>query len=138
MRLVDTSAWVEFLRRKGDTAVKQKVARLLEAEQAVYTCPIRFELLSGVRPGEAADLESALRLSSHLPFERDDWTEAARLERELRAQGVTVPRNDLFVATVGIRAGLVVTCCDSHFDAVSRALGNHLRVEQIQKAKANS
>ena len=131
MKLVDSSAWVEFFRKRGDPVAKQRVAQLLEAEHAAYTCPIRFELLSGVRPEEEADLENAFHLSSHIPFETKDWTNAALLEREIRSKGVTIPRNDLFVATVGIRTGLVVACRDAHFDAVSRAVGNRLKVEQI-------
>ena len=86
MKLVDSSAWVEFLRRKGDPKVKHIVARLLEAEQAAYTCPIRFELLSGARAGEESDLEQALALSHHFPFQEEDWREAARLERQSRAK----------------------------------------------------
>ena len=131
MKLIDSSAWVEFLRRKGDPATKQKVARLIEDEQAAYTCPVRFELLSGVKPEEERDLEEAFRLSSHVPFETQDWKEAALLERELRSKGITVPRNDLFVATVGMRTGLVVACRDAHFDIVRRAVGNRLNVEQL-------
>jgi predicted nucleic acid-binding protein len=131
MRLVDSSAWVEFFRKKGNPMTKRRVAQLLESEQAAFTCPIRFELLSGARSGEEADLEAALRLSSHIPFESADWREAASLERTLRTKGITIPRNDLFVATVGIRTGLVVACRDAHFDAVGRAIGDQLRVEQI-------
>jgi hypothetical protein len=52
MKLVDTSAWVEFLRRQGDAQVKHTIARLLQADQAAYTCPIRFELLSGAKSHE--------------------------------------------------------------------------------------
>jgi hypothetical protein len=40
---------VEFLRRAGDPQAKRAVARLLEDGLTVYTCPIRFELLSGVQ-----------------------------------------------------------------------------------------
>ena len=120
MKLVDSSVWVEFLRRKGDLGIKHVVARLLQADQAAYTCPIRFELLSGVKPGEETDLQQAFALSHHFPFEPDDWRQAAFLERELRAKGISVPRNDLFVATVGIRAGLVVLCRDAHFDAARK------------------
>src|SRR5437016_7467888 len=108
MRLVDSSAWVEFLRRKGDSHIKNVIARLLQADQAAYTCPIRFELLSGVKPTEEDDLEQAFALSHHFPFEPDDWRAAALLERQLRAKGLTVPRNDLFVATIGIRTGVVI------------------------------
>jgi predicted nucleic acid-binding protein len=82
MKLVDSSAWVEFLRRKGDPKVKLIVARLLEAEQAAYTCPIGFELLSGARSGEQSDLEQALALSHHFPFQQEDWRQAARAEAE--------------------------------------------------------
>jgi predicted nucleic acid-binding protein len=131
MKLVDSSAWVEFLRRKGDAGIKHIVARLLQVDQAAYTCPIRFELLSGVRSGEENDLEQAFALSHHFPFEPDDWREAARLERRLRARGLSVPRNDLFVATVAIRTGLVVLCRDAHFGVAQKVAGERLKVEQI-------
>ncbi|MBI5802166.1 MAG: PIN domain-containing protein [Verrucomicrobia bacterium] len=131
MRLIDSSAWVEFLRRKGDSAVKQTVARLLQADRAAFTCPIRFELLGGVKPDEEDDLEQAFALSHHFPFEQEDWREAATLERQLRAKGLTIPRNDLFVATVAVRLGIPVLCRDAHFDAMRKALGERLKVEQM-------
>lgn len=130
MKLVDTSAWVEFLRRKGDPQVKQAVARLMEANRAAYTCPIRFELLSGVRSEEEADLEQAFSFSRHIPFEADDWREAAMLERLMRTKGLTIPRNDLFVAVVAIRARLPVVCRDAHFDSARKMIGERLKVEQ--------
>jgi hypothetical protein len=131
MKLVDTSAWVEFLRRAGDPQAKRAVARLLEDGLTVYTCPIRFELLSGVRPEEEGDLQQALGLSHHILFEPDDWREAAALERLLRKQGVKIPRNDLFAATVAIRTGLALVCRDAHFSAIAKVVGNRLLVEQI-------
>jgi len=131
MKLVDSSAWVEFLRRKGNSAVKQEVARLLEADLAAYTCPIRFELLSGVKADEEADLDEAFRFSHHVPFETDDWREAALLERQLRREGVTIPRDDLFVATVAIRTGMVIACRDVHFDRIRHVVGERLRVDQV-------
>ncbi len=131
MRLVDTSAWVEFLRRKGEAKVKEAVARLLETDLAAYTCPIRFELLSGVRPEEEADLELVFEFSRHVPFEPEDWAEAASLERAFRAKGLTIPRNDLFVATVAMRVEAPVVCRDAHFEAMRKVLGPHLQVEQV-------
>jgi predicted nucleic acid-binding protein len=122
---------VEFLRQKGDPRVKQEVARLIEADLAAYTCPVRFELLSGVRPEEEADLEQALAFSRHVLFERDDWPAAARLERQLRARGLTLPRNDLFVATVAIRTRLALACRDTHFDTLREVVGETLDVEQV-------
>jgi len=131
MRLIDTSAWVEFLRRKGDSKVKHAVARLLQADQAAYTCPIRFELLAGAKPNEEADLEQALALAQYFPFGQDDWRDAALLERQLRCKGLTIPRNDIFVAAVAVRAGLTVVCRDSHFDAIRKIVGEKFKVEQV-------
>ncbi len=131
MKLIDTSAWVEFLRRKGDPVVKHSVARLLQVDRAAYTCPIRFELLSGMKAGEEDDLNQALALSHHFPFEAGDWSEAASLERQLRAKGLTVPRNDLFVTIVAIRTGLPIVCRDTHFDTARKIVGSTLQVEQI-------
>jgi predicted nucleic acid-binding protein len=142
MKLVDTSAWVEFLRRQGDAKVKHTLARLLQSDQVAYTCPIRFELLSGAKPNEEADLEQALSLAQHCPFEPDDWRQAATLERRLRAKGLTIPRNDLFVAVVAIRVQMPVLCRDKHFDAIrkivsegpndaAKKFGGELKVEQV-------
>ena len=142
MKLVDTSAWVEFLRRQGDAQVKHTIARLLQADQAAYTCPIRFELLSGAKSHEENDLEQALSLSQNYQFEPDDWRQAALLERRLRAKGLTIPRNDLFVAVVAIRVRMPVVCRDKHFDAIKKIVaeglndatkkfGGELKVEQV-------
>jgi len=131
MKLVDTSAWVEFLRRRGDPRAKEAVAKLLEDDLTAYTCPIRFELLSGVRPEEEADLQEALGLSRHILFEAEDWRQAAHLERLLRAKGVKVPRNDLLVATVAVRTGLSLVCRDAHFTTIHQTLGNKMKVDQI-------
>ena len=131
MKLVDTLAWIEFLRRKGDPKIKHAVARLLAADHAAYTCPVRFELLSGVKPGEEADLQQVLVLAQNFPFEADDWTAAAQLERQLRGKGLTIPRNDLFVAVVAKRTGLTVVCRDAHFDVLRKIAGDTLKVEQV-------
>jgi predicted nucleic acid-binding protein len=142
MKLVDTSAWVEFLRRKGDPKIKHAVARLLQADQAACTCPIRFELLSGVKAAEESDLKQALSLSQNYPFGMEDWNAAAILERRLRAKGLTIPRNDIFVAIIAIRLRQPVVCRDRHFDVIKkivneglgedeRKFGGELMVEQL-------
>ncbi len=129
--LVDSSAWVEFLRRRGDPVVKQAVAQLLQSDQASYTCTVRFELLSGVRPEEAGDLERVFSLCRHVPFEPNDWTESAVLEHRLRSAGQTIPRNDLFVAVVALRLGCDLVCRDVHFDVIRGIVEGRLRVRQV-------
>ena len=102
MTLIDTSAWIEFLRRNGRADVKQRVAGWLELNEAAYCGPIEFELLSGARPGEMADIRDAFRFSERLDFPDACWQRAAQIERDLRAKGVTIPRDDIFVAAVSL------------------------------------
>ena len=47
MILIDTSAWIEFLRAGGRQAVKERVSLYLELDEAAVTGPVRFELLTG-------------------------------------------------------------------------------------------
>ena len=59
------------------------------------------------------------------------WLEEATLERDLRRVGITIPRNDLFVATVAIRTGLKILCRDQHFDRMHKVFGPRLKVDQV-------
>ncbi len=80
---------------------------------------------------EAQDLRQVFKSSRHVPFAPEDWAEAAAREREFRASGRTIPRNDLFVATVAIRVEVPVVCRDAHFEAMRKRRGTRLQVEQV-------
>ena len=90
------------------------------------TWPIEFELLSGVKPAEEGDLKQALALAQHFPFLQDDWSAAALLEWRLQAEGLTVPRNDIFVAVIAIKLRQPVACRDKHFDAIKKVVNRNL------------
>lgn len=132
MTLIDTSAWIEFFRASGDPVAKQRVAELLGADQAVYTCPIYFELLAGAREKEKAPIREALSFCKRELFTERHWELAAEHERLLVGRGVMVPRDDLFVGTVALAYGLPVLCKDRHFDLM-RDRGK-LKLEILQLA----
>ena len=110
---------------------EHRVAGLLEAGLTAYACPVRFELMSGMKAGEEADLERVFGFSRHIPFAPEDWRTAAILERGVRTKGLTVPRSDLFEIAVAVRVGMEVVCRDEHFNAFARLLGDRLKVGQI-------
>ncbi len=78
MILVDTSAWVEFLRDTG-SPVCTRVDELLGAN--IATChPIRMEVLAGARDERhLSDLRRLLARASIVPTEATDYEEAAAL-----------------------------------------------------------
>jgi predicted nucleic acid-binding protein len=115
MILIDTSAWIDFLRRQGDATTKRRVAAYIEMEEAAYCGPVEFELLTGAKPRELADIRTALSFSTLLDFPQACWQRAAHIEKVLRKKGVTVPRDDIFVAAAAIHHGVALFTHDPHF-----------------------
>jgi predicted nucleic acid-binding protein len=118
--LVDTSAWVEFLRDTG-SAVCLRVDALLEADMA--TCdPIRMEVLAGARDDRHLnDLRRLLARASAVPVRPTDYEEAATLFRVCRRHGESVRRLiDCLIAAVAIRADIPVLHADADFEVLAR------------------
>jgi predicted nucleic acid-binding protein len=121
--LIDTSAWVEFLRDTG-TPVCDEVDRLLVAE--VATCgPVRMEVLAGARDDAHLDaLRGLLARATTLPTEPVDYEMAASLFRTCRRRGETVPRIvDCLIAAVAHRHGAPILHADADFEVLARHTG---------------
>ena len=89
MILVDTSAWIEFLRDTG-SAVCNRVETLIESEIAVCD-PIRMEVLAGAgSERHLRSLRGLLARATLLPTAPADYDEAAALYRACRGEGETV------------------------------------------------
>jgi predicted nucleic acid-binding protein len=129
MKLIDTSIWIEFFRRKGDPAVKQGLANLIAGGQAAHTCPIRFELLFGALDHEIPDIETGLSFCQRIEVTASDWDLAAEKGRELRQAGITAPSSDLLIAAVALGQKLPIVCRDQHFAMIQKGAMNRLEVE---------
>ena len=129
MILVDTSAWVEFLRDTG-SAVCDRVEVLIEGEIAVCD-PIRMEVLAGARDEHhLRRLRGLLARAILLPTSPADYDEAAALYRACRREGETVRKLiDCLIGSIAIRAGAAVLHDDDDFDVLARHTG--LRVDPL-------
>jgi predicted nucleic acid-binding protein len=123
--LVDTSAWVEFLRGTG-SATHVHVRGLLDEEAPLATTDVVvMELLAGARDdAHRNDLRRLLRRCEHLPTEGPlDYEDAAEVYRACRRAGATVRRlTDCLIAAVAIRNGVPLLHRDADFDAIARHL----------------
>ena len=120
MILIDTSAWVEFLRDTG-SATSDRVDALLEHE--IATChTIRMEVLAGARDEQhLADLRGLLARASLLPTEPTDYEAAAALYRTCRRRGETVRKLiDCLIAATAIRSAIPILHSDNDFDVLAR------------------
>lgn len=127
MILIDTSAWIEFLRDTG-SQVCARVDDLLASE--IATCdPVRMEVLAGARDeAHLADLRRLLARATVLPTLTRHYDDAASIFRRARAQGLTVRRlNDCLIAAIALDQGVSVLQADRDFESIARvtALGLH-------------
>ncbi len=120
MILIDTSAWVEFLRNTG-TAVCQAVDDLL-AEEIVVCDAVRMEVLAGARDeSHLSSLRGLLARASVIPTLATDYEDAAALYRRCRRQGESVRKLiDCLIASVAIRADVSILHSDADFEALAR------------------
>ena len=132
MIVVDTSAWIEFLRDTG-SPVCRAVDELLDADLAVCD-PISMEILAGARDdSHLSQLRGLLNRATMLPTTPADYDEAAGLYRMCRRRGETVRKlMDCLIAAVAIRAGAELL----HADVDFAALGRHTALQTHKKSKS--
>jgi len=120
MILIDTSAWIEFLRDTG-TPVCARVDELLQHETAICE-PVRMEILAGARDDKHLnDLRRLLAGSTLLKTEPIDFEEAASLYRICRREGETVRALiHCLIAAITIRSGVSVLQSDADFERLAR------------------
>ncbi len=120
MIVVDTSAWIEFLRDTGSPACTS-VDELLSAD--IATCdPVWMEVLAGAR--DEHHLETLRRLLARttvLTTARVDYESAAALYRACRRGGETVRKLiDCLIAAIAIRERAELLHADVDFDVLAR------------------
>ena len=120
MILIDSSAWIEFLRDTG-SATCERVELLLAGEIAICDA-VRMEVLAGARDEHhLLGLRRLLARATVIPMVPGDYDDAAALYRRCRLEGETVRRLiDCLIAAVAIRADLPVLQRDADFEVLAR------------------
>lgn len=123
MYIVDSSAWIEYLRRTGSRA-DAEVTQMVEREwpNAGVTEPVVMELLAGAR-----DRENFLRLERLLEAmplcQVDpvcDFGEAGALYRYLRDKGISIRSQvDCLIAATAWRRDATIVHADRDFDVIA-------------------
>ena len=123
MILVDSSAWIEFLRATGSPAHLRLRAALQQGVALASTDVIVMEILAGAR--DEADRDRLRRLLYGQEFLAvdgpADYEAAVELYRLCRKGGET-PRklSDCLIAAVAIRNDAELLCEDADFLAIAR------------------
>ncbi len=126
MTLVDTSAWVEYLRSTG-SATHLLLRDLIDEGAPLHTTDVVvMEVLAGGRDDRHTSLlRRLLARCEHVPVDGlEDFEQAATLYRRCRRAGETIRAlNDCLISVVAIRAGLAVLHADRDFDTLAQHSG---------------
>jgi predicted nucleic acid-binding protein len=121
--LVDTSAWVDYLRDRRTTAAKELTALIDQGGELASTEPVIMELLAGGdTPARAEALE---RLANGLPLlgvdPRLDFRAAAGLYVEAHRGGRMIRSLiDCLIACVAIRHDVELLHKDTDYDVIAQ------------------
>jgi predicted nucleic acid-binding protein len=122
MNLIDTSAWIEYLRGTGSKADAAVTGLIQESAPIVITEPVIMELLAGAR--DAGNFRRLLTMTGGLPLMAvdagSDYHEAAAIYRLARMGGKTIrSMADCLIAAVGLRRDATVVHFDADFDVIA-------------------
>lgn len=120
MKLIDTSSWIDALRRDGDATVRGRVLALMQGGEAAWCDFVRLELWNGLRGvAERKQMEALEADVTLLPTTDAVWRRARELARRARAAGLTVPGADLLIAACAWEHGVAMEHDDAHLTALA-------------------
>ena len=120
MILIDTSAWIEFLRNTGSTVCKI-VDDLLGDDIAICDA-ISMEVLAGARDERhLGELQRLLARATMISITPADYEQATEFYRVCRRNGETIRKLiDCLIAAVAVRVGVPLLHADADFAALAR------------------
>jgi predicted nucleic acid-binding protein len=119
MFLIDSSAWVEYLRPSGSAKIKGRIRKILESEEAATCGIVVVEILRGARTEKDYRIlrDSFLSLPG-IPITREVIDRASRWGFQLDRKGRQVPTTDLVIAACAYKTARLVHA-DRDFEVIA-------------------
>jgi predicted nucleic acid-binding protein len=119
MYLIDSSAWIEYLRPKGSQKVKQKVREILQREEALCCGILVVEMLRGAKnEKDFQSLNDSLRSLPQIPIDDPVVERASQWGFLLDRKGKSVSTTDLIIASAAYKKARLIHM-DSDFELLS-------------------
>lgn len=123
MVFLDSSVWVESLRRNGRLDIKVAVEGLLEAYEAQWSAPVRLKVLGAARSEERSRLELHFSAIPYRPCSEQDWDRGIALAGKLHDKGIAAPWLDVLTASLALHDGVRLFAIAEHFKKISDITG---------------
>ena len=122
MKLIDSSAWIEFYRKEGKNEYKSWISKAIGDNETAVNGIIQAEILSFTKTRSDynsvfSDFSSLHNLELNAPV----FSKTSEIGLNLRNKGITIPLADLIIAS----CALVYDTELIHFDSHYRYLSEH-------------
>lgn len=126
MFLIDSSAWIEFLRLKGSQKVKERVREALQKEEAVSCGIVIIEISRGAKSEKdyRALYESLINLPQ-IPIDDAVIGRASRWGYVLDRKGKVVSTTDLLIAAAAHKRARIL-----HIDSDFERIASEIDIEE--------
>lgn len=119
--LIETSLWIDALRRDGRPENKAKVDQLIRTGRAAWCEMVLLELWNGARgEEERAELAAWQEEIILLPISAEVWKLSWKLARAARRAGLTVPNPDILIAACARFHEVPLEHFDEHFSKLDK------------------
>ncbi len=117
--LVDTSAWIEFFRKKAP--YYETVLELIDSSRICCTGIVLAELIQGAKSQKELDvLKEFLHVFDFIPDSTELWEKAGELSFLLRLKGKIAGLADCYISVVASSNNVKLFTLDKHFEIISK------------------
>jgi len=117
--LVDTSAWIDFFRKK-EPERHELVATLLREGRATGTGIVALELLRGAKTSKELTLVSELFETIEMVYQTPStYSAAGKIGYDMARNGYTLSTVDLLIAQLAMENDMSLLTLDQHFAIIA-------------------
>ncbi|NUO09844.1 MAG: PIN domain-containing protein [Candidatus Brocadia sp.] len=125
--LVDTSAWIEFFRKKAP--YHKTVLELIDSNSIYCTGIVLAELIQGAKSQKELDvLKEFLHVFDFIPDSTELWEKAGELSFSLRRKGKIVGLADCYISVMIHLNKIKLLTLDKHFEMIKKEIDLNLYV----------
>ena len=119
--LVDTSAWIEFFRRKEP--YYSVVLELVDNDMVCCIGIVLAELLQGAKSEkELNTIKEFLHVFDFLPESVDSWKKAGELSYTMKQKGRAIGLSDCYIAVAIRSSNVELLTLDKHFGILKKEI----------------
>ncbi len=127
-RLIESSLWVDFTRRKSPVALKRLIKPWILDPSATLCEPVIFEILRHATEQERPLIEAQFSTYPLLPTPPKIWRQATELGQKCRREGFNAGSLDLIIAAIAIHHDAEIITFDSDFATIANASSLQVRL----------